>query len=284
VIDGPRYSETWGDPKHVNIPHQFSDLAPQGVFFSNFRNNGQTYTNAGFTAIVTGHYQAIDNHGAELPANPTLFQLWLKHSGLPNTSAWIITSKDKLQILSNSSHPDWQDQWMPSWNCGKKGKGRGAGYRKDKTTFHLAMKILEEDHPRLSLIAFREPDVSAHKGDMEGYVRGLKDTDSYVFKIWEFIQSDPVYQNKTALFITNDHGRHLDSVDSGFYDHGDDCDGCRHISLLLLGPDFKKGISISSAHEQIDIVPLIADLLGFTLPRTSARAGLKQAFVNIENY
>jgi hypothetical protein len=47
VMDGPRYSETWGDTSHQYIPHMFNDMAPFGVVYSNFRNRGETNTTSG---------------------------------------------------------------------------------------------------------------------------------------------------------------------------------------------------------------------------------------------
>ena len=47
IIDGPRYSETFGDSTCQYIPNLSKELAPQGVLFTNFRNNGKTNTNSG---------------------------------------------------------------------------------------------------------------------------------------------------------------------------------------------------------------------------------------------
>ena len=54
VIDGPRWSESWGDPLRANIPHQAKELLPQGTLYTNFRNSGWTYTTCGHTALTTG--------------------------------------------------------------------------------------------------------------------------------------------------------------------------------------------------------------------------------------
>ena len=56
VIDGARYSETWGEPSHAYIPLQ-SSLSSQGVLFENFTNSGMTSTIPGHTSIVTGVIQ-----------------------------------------------------------------------------------------------------------------------------------------------------------------------------------------------------------------------------------
>ena len=95
-----------------------NDMAQHGVIYSGFRNNGPTYTNAGHTAICTGIYQRIDNMGKELPKNPSMFQYWLKATGKPQNSAYVITSKDKLEILTNCKDRDWRDKYRPSSNCG----------------------------------------------------------------------------------------------------------------------------------------------------------------------
>ena len=66
VIDGPRYTETWGDSTHAHIPNMYSQLLPQGVLYQDFRNTGFTITNGGHTAICTGVDQNIDNTGKEI--------------------------------------------------------------------------------------------------------------------------------------------------------------------------------------------------------------------------
>ena len=51
VMDGPRYSETWGDPSHQNIPRMANDLAPIGVINEQFFSYGETFTVPGLSLI-----------------------------------------------------------------------------------------------------------------------------------------------------------------------------------------------------------------------------------------
>src|SRR3954464_11696971 len=82
VVDGPRYSETWGDPSHQYIPHMANDLAKEGVIYTSFQNDGFTYTNSGHTALTTGYRQEIANSGEKVyPDHPSIFQYFLKYSG-----------------------------------------------------------------------------------------------------------------------------------------------------------------------------------------------------------
>lgn len=262
IVDGPRYSETWGDPSHSNIPYMDSVLSEEGVININFYNEGPTYTIPGHTAIATGFYQNMDNGGAELPSHPTILQTWLATTGRSSSLAWLVASKDKLQILANCSDPAWFNNYVPSTNCGVNGGGQGSGYREDSLTYLTLGNILSQDHPHFLILNFREPDFSGHQSNWMNYLKGIKDTDKYVYQVWQYIQSDPFYKDKTTLFVTNDHGRHLDSVADGFASHGDGCEGCRHIFLYAFGPDFKKNLITDVPRDLTDIHATIIELLG----------------------
>jgi hypothetical protein len=270
VIDGPRWTETWGEPARQYIPQRATVLAPQGVLCSDFANDGPTYTDAGHSALVTGFYQEINNTGLELPRNPSLFQRWVK-TGAPATDAWVITSKDKLQILTDSAAEGWKHAFLCSFDCGKGGKGVGSGYREDTETWERVQALLAQHHPHAVLINFKMPDAAGHAKDWNGYLQGIRDTDVYAGKLWQMLEADPEFAGQTDLFITNDHGRHLDGHKDGFVSHGDDCPGCHKIELLAMGPDFKRG-AVSARHRgQIDVAVTAAAILGLTIPGSSGQ-------------
>jgi predicted AlkP superfamily pyrophosphatase or phosphodiesterase len=264
VIDGPRMTETFGDTTYKYIPNLANVLAPQGVLLKNFRNNGPTYTNAGHTAITTGVYQRINNSGLELPKNPSIFQYFLKEKGLSKESAWIIASKGKLNILANTKSKKWRNQYVPSAFCGI--NGSGLGYTADEKNFSDALRILGQYHPKLTLINLLEVDVNGHANLWEGYLKAIQRTDQKALELWNFIENDSIYKGKTTLFITNDHGRHSKGHKDGFVSHGDNCEGCRSIYLIALGPDFKKNSILPNRYEQIDISKTIAEMLHFNEP------------------
>src|SRR4051812_28183783 len=172
VIDGPRRSEMWDDPAKAHIPHIAKDLAPQGVVLPDFRNDGPTYTNAGHTALTTGLYQEIDNSGKELPRAPGLFQRWLEKSGAGASDAWIVASKDKLDILRDCLDPAYRGRFLASVDCGR--AGNGSGYRDDDQTEAHLLGILAKDAPHLVLVNFKEPDASGHANDWPAYLRGIE--------------------------------------------------------------------------------------------------------------
>ncbi|MFT5779816.1 MAG: membrane-anchored protein YejM (alkaline phosphatase superfamily), partial [Crocinitomicaceae bacterium] len=251
IIDGPRMSETFGDPSHQYIPHLYEDLKPQGVLFTNFKNNGVTTTNSGHTAICTGVYQSVKNNGSELPKQPTIFQYYLKSSAKSKDKAWVLASKGKLNVLANSSHKDWFNSYMPSHYCGP--NGNGAEYTGDINTWNKAIEVMDEDQPNLMLINLLEVDTRAHAGQWENYLKAIVKTDDYANRLWLYLQENEHYKGKTTLIITNDHGRHLDDRRTGYREHGDGCDGCRSIYMLGLGPDFDKNKVVTEEYEQIDL-------------------------------
>jgi len=99
-------------------------------------------------------------------------------------------------------------------------------------------------------------------------------------KLWQLIQANPILRDQTTLLITNDHGRHLDGVRSGFVNHGCRCNGCRHISLLVLGPDTPKGVVVTQEADMLDISQTIAQIMHFEMP-TSKGEFLRAAFPKI---
>lgn len=258
VVDGPRYSETWGDPQRTNIPYR-SQWLDEGVICENFYNEGGTYTVAGHTAIVTGVYQTIDNTGAEYPQRHSVFQHWIKNNGAPNSLVQIIASKDKLEVLSDCIEAEWKGKHRPVTDCGV--NGLGTGYREDSVTFTNAINVIQNTHPRILLICFKGPDATAHAGDSLGYINSIKKTDEYIRQLRNELNSIDFYKDKTAIFITNDHGRH----DYDYTGHGDSCNGCRHIEFLAIGPDFKTNYSTPLTYGLTDIAPTIGELMGFNL-------------------
>ena len=265
VIDGPRYTETFGDTTCSNIPNLCTELAPQGVLYTNFRANApRTTTNAGHTAITTGVNQRIKNNGKELPKNPSIFQYYMKEHDINKNKLWVISSKGKLSILGNTTHKKWRDLYLPHVFCGK--NGNGADYVGDARTWEQVKWVVDTYQPNLMLINLLAPDSYGHGNNWAGYIQAIKNSDRYALDLWNQIQSNPEMKDKTTLFITNDHGRNADGHKDGFVSHGDGSESNRHIFLLAIGPDFKKNERIEFQRELIDIPATISKLLSFSAP------------------
>ena len=274
VVDGPRISETWEATNKENIPNRVN-LLQQGVFISDFKNNGTTNTNPGHSAMCSGVYESIQNNGKELPGFPSVMQQWLKYTGADKTKAWVIASKDKLEVLNNCKLDGWKDKFQPSADCGI--SGNGSDYRDDAVTVANTKEVMKKYSPNIIVINLKDVDSYGHNNNWKEYIKAIKTTDASIKEIWDYIQSLPSYKDKTTLIVSNDHGRHIDTK-GGFQNHGDDCTGCRHIEFFAMGPDFKKNATINTGnYEQIDIANTIAELLQFPLQYSKGKV-IKDVF------
>jgi len=79
--------------------------------------------------------------------------------------------------------------------------------RLDAFTHHYAKSAIEVEKPRIIFIGYGETDDFAHDGDYDQYINAAQRTDRFISEIWQQLQSMDAYRDKTALFITVDHGR-----------------------------------------------------------------------------
>jgi bisphosphoglycerate-independent phosphoglycerate mutase (AlkP superfamily) len=167
----------------------------------------------------------------------------------------------------------WDNQWMASYDCGV--NGPFTGYRDDSITFNRTLNILNLHHPDLMLVNFKDPDAFGHANNWPAYLNAIIQGDSYVKQIWNFIESDPYYAGTTTLFVTNDHGRHDDGHLDGFVSHGDNCEGCKHIMLLAMGPDIKENYSTDESYVLCDIAKTTSTLMSFPMNTGTGRVMTK---------
>jgi hypothetical protein len=269
VLDGERYSETWGAVGRENIPRSANELAPQGTMLTHCINDGMTYTLPGHCSLLTGHNEELPGNEKDLPQHPSIFQLLVAKGARPD-EAWLVTSKEKLHVLTDCAAPEWKGRFLARTDCGL--EGVGSGNRDDADTMLRVQSILQEYKPRFMAINLKDPDICGHKRDWDGYLKSIYNCDALAANLWEWIQSKPAFANQTALIITNDHGRHIDGRMEGFISHGDGCSGCRHIGFLALGPDFRRNAVVHTRHTQSDIAATIARLLGVELDRSEGEA------------
>lgn len=262
MIDGARYDESFGAGAKY-LPHIWNDLRPKGTIYTNFRNEGVTKTCPGHASVLTGTWQDLPNDGSVRPTAPTVFELFRKSTGLPERSCFVLSGKPKLEMLSYGI-----DSTL--------GRAYGAAFRaaatlSDTATWREIRAVMDSSHPRLMIINFPDVDLNGHAKDWAGYLGALRGADSLTYLLWNMIESDGFYRQQTTMFVTNDHGRH-DAAHGGFQNHGDSCEGCRHIMLLGMGPGFQPGKVVEERCTQIDIAPTIAAILHFPFPKRDGKS------------
>jgi len=257
VIDGVRYSETFGSTTHQYIPTIWNTLKPQATIFTRYYNDSLTLTTPGHASILSGVWQYMPNDGTERANFPTVFEYFRKEQKTTALENYVILGKDKLSSLSSSYFPEYGTAY-----------GASVIYSvspfDDTLTWQNFKSVLTAYHPRLTITNLAQVDVAGHGGVWDEYTNAIHRADSIVGEMWALIQSDSVYRDKTTLIVLNDHGRHLGE---SWPSHGDDgCDGCRHIMLMMLGPDTRAGIVDSMRRTHVDIAPTVGELLNFSTP------------------
>ena len=133
----------------------------------------------------------------------------------------------------------------------------------DVFTQYEAMEYLQTRKPKVLYIAYGETDEWAHAGRYKDYLESAHQFDAWVKDIWNFVQNDPQYKNKTSLFITVDHGRG-DKNKAQWTDHGSDIAGANEIWFAVMGPDVPAKGEVKGEMQiyQKQFAQTIASLLG----------------------
>ncbi len=135
----------------------------------------------------------------------------------------------------------------------------------DVFTQYEAMEYLKTNKPKVLYIAYGETDEWAHAGQYRDYLDAAHQFDKWLNDIWNHIQNTPRYKNKTALFITVDHGRGDKDKDQ-WTDHGESAPGSHEIWFGVMGPGIPARGEIKNVMQiyQQQFAQTIASLIGLT--------------------
>ncbi len=133
--------------------------------------------------------------------------------------------------------------------------------RLDAFTFYYGLEYMKRNKPRVLYFSFDETDDFAHSGEYAAYLNSAHSADQFISELYDYIQSDPVYRDKTTLIITVDHGRGNGADD--WKSHGSQVNGADQIWMAILGPDTPAlGEAKGTQHYQNQIAQTVAALLG----------------------
>lgn len=261
VVDGARFSETLGDSTHQYIPCMWNVLRPQALTCDSMYIDGMTKTLSGHAAILSGCWADLENYGTEPPHFPTLFEYYRHATGTDSTDSFLVLGKEKLKIVAHSDAAGYGAEYGASVRF-------SAHQYDDAEALESVLEVMDAHRPHLMMVNFGQTDYMGHCLVWERYVKAIAQSDSLICRLWEAIQSHDHYQDKTTLIITNDHGRHLED----WTDHGDDCEGCRHVMMMVLGPEVIPGSRCLQRISQIDIAPTVGWLMGFETPESAGQS------------
>jgi hypothetical protein len=149
-------------------------------------------------------------------------------SGIPVINAFDTITDKK----ATSSQLLWNKMLQDSY------KPFGEAECLDVFTHYAAMDYLQHKKPAILYISYGETDEWAHEGRYKDYLDAANKVDKWINDIWNYLQSDPFYKDKTALFITTDHGRG-DSIKKEWTSHNSKITGANEIWFTAIGPGIK---------------------------------------------
>lgn len=281
------YSADTKESREKIMPFLWSEIASKGQIYGNRDlgskvdvSNPYWFSYPGYSEIMTGNvdlqinansYKANPNinvleflnQQSKLKGKVAAFGAWdafdrilnEKRSNFPVISAFDKvggnkpTANQKLlnEMRDNSFKPFHNDECL------------------DVFTHYQALEELKSKKPKVLYIAYGETDEWAHAGFYKSYLDAANQVDKWIKEIWNFVQSDSQYKNKTTLLITVDHGRG-DKTKAQWTDHGADVVGASQIWFAAMGPEIaaKGEIKTDSQLYQKQIAQTIAKIMGYT--------------------
>ena len=277
------------------LPWFWSTVASEGQLYGNrWSANKMTCTNRfwfsypGYNEILTGYSDPeIDSNQKNYNQNKTVLE-WLHEKPefvgkVAAFASWDVFpyiindirsgihvnagfSKAKANYLTYTEQllNDLQDQIPSPW----------ATVRLDAFTHNFMMEYLKKYHPRVVYISYGETDDFAHDGRYDHYLKSAHQTDKWLGELWDFLQSDLFYSNKTTLIITTDHGRGTSPM-TEWKGHGTSVIGSNEIWAAAIGPNVPAlgEVKKDELLLQSQIAKTVAKMLGYEYEGGKYEAG-----------
>jgi phosphopentomutase len=97
---------------------------------------------------------------------------------------------------------------------------------------------------------------------LNAYYESIILIDAIIYDLWDRVQHDDIYKDKSVLIVLSDHGRHTED----FHGYGDDCRGCQQLNFLAIGPGIKKDFVSDKERTLIDVCRTVGTLLNIATP------------------
>jgi hypothetical protein len=142
----------------------------------------------------------------------------------------------------------------------------------DELSVYVMRQLMQQLAPSLIWVTLHDMDV-AHTGAYSLYIDGIRRTDRLCAEIWQFIQSDPEYKDRTTMLILPDFGRDsdLDASGNGFQHHRSGDALSRTTWMMALAPHIRPRI-VDRPLNSLDLVPTLGALMGFATPQARGTA------------
>ncbi len=249
------WAETSGERREKLMPFLWNVIAKQGQVYGN-RNLGNKvnttntmwFSYPGYNEILTGFADdaRITSNDAVDNPNKTVLEFINQQKGF-NGKVAAFTSWNAFPAIINTrrsgipvntgfekvqTNPTEREQLLNDLMF----QIPNEGTRLDAFTFHYALEYLKRNRPKALFISFDETDHFSHAGQYDHYLTSAHYTDGFIRTLWEWLQTQAQYKDKTTLIITCDHGRG-NKEDEDWRHHGAKVQGADQVWFAVVGPD-----------------------------------------------
>lgn len=250
--------------RKILFPFLWNVVGSQGQLYGN-RNKGSIanitneyhFSYPGYNEILTGFADPrITSNGKMLNPNKTFLEILDETSEFKGKTAafasWdvfpYIINQERSNVFLNSDFDDMEEITPRIAELNHIQRNTPSPWdtvRLDVFTHEFAFEYLKTKKPRALYISYGETDDFAHDGHYDLHILAAKRTDDFIRRIWEWVQNDPDYKDKTTLLITTDHGRGYDTLENwkhhGRNEENEDTisfiTGDHEIWAAVIGPD-----------------------------------------------
>lgn len=278
------WANTAGERREKLLPFFWNTIGKKGQLYGN-RWYGNKVNNAnkywfsypGYNEIFTGYPDdSVNSNDKILNRNENVLEFINRQKGFTGKVA-AFTSWDTFDAILNekrsgilvSSGFDKTNISTPEMQLLDKmqtlsPQPLGDGVRPDFLTYILAKEYLEKFSPKVLYIAFDETDDYAHEGKYDQYLYSGYMTDKWIGDLWDYLQGQTQYKDKTTLIITTDHGRG-DKIKKEWTSHGTRIADAGEMWLAIIGPDSEPVGEVKTTGQlyQRQVATTLASLLGF---------------------
>ncbi len=292
----------WRDDVHERrralAPFIWSTFAENGQLYGNRLvgckvnvTNNQWFSYPGYNEILTGKADDKRIHSNEKIYNPNLNVLEFinRQAGLEGKVA-AFTSWDVFPYIINDKRSGVYVSSGANCIAGDNLNDREKGLnqlincipnplgdiRLDAFTFYFGLEYMKKNKPRVMYFAFDETDDFAHAGEYAAYLNAAHYTDRFIGELWQYLQNDSFYRDKTTLIVTVDHGRGTNQEDWKL--HGKKIPQADQIWMAVMGPDTEALGEVTGDHQlyQNQIAKTLAAFLGLQYPDPDCGATVDQ--------
>ncbi|MDP6794202.1 MAG: alkaline phosphatase family protein [Verrucomicrobiota bacterium] len=211
--------------------------------------NRLLFSYPGYSEILTGQARddLITSNDKVLNPNPTVLEFLRRKLGLPQQQVAAFASWDVIgvavqhkagAVFTNTGYEAYthadpvirsisrlQFEMLTPWDT----------VRHDEITFRLAMAHLKTHRPRVLYLSLGETDDWAHDKRYDRVLAAIARFDIFFKELWNWLQNEAQYRNKTTLMITTDHGR--GDISLNWHSHNAQIKDAKNTWLAVISPD-----------------------------------------------